>query len=97
MAHASLLIAKSSSSVGWPVGLLAVVNYKGIQAIINRVINWEKRSGVIFKGKKTILVHFTKNVERTNTTPFIIKGKTVILKHTAKILGVVIDAELWYK
>ena len=33
-------------------------------------------------------------MERTNTTLFIIKGKTVILGHTAKILGVVINAEL---
>ena len=30
----------------------------------------------------------------TSTTPFIIKGKTVTLGHTAKILGVVIDIEL---
>jgi hypothetical protein len=44
-----------------------------------------------------MLVHFTRNAERTNTTPFIIKGKTVALGYTAKILGVVIDAELWYK
>ena len=41
-----------------------------------------------------MLVHFTRNVERTNTTPFIIKGKIVILGYIAKILGVVIDAEL---
>ena len=44
-----------------------------------------------------MLVHFMRNVERTNTTPFTIKGKTVALGYTAKILGVVIDAELWYK
>ena len=42
-------------------------------------------------------MHFTRNADRTSTTPFIIKGKTVILEHIAKILGVVIDAELWYK
>ena len=33
----------------------------------------------------------------TSTTLFIIKGKTVVLEYTAKILGVIIDAELWYK
>jgi hypothetical protein len=44
-----------------------------------------------------MLVHFTRNAERTNTTPFIIKGKTVTPGHTAKILGVVMDAELRYK
>jgi hypothetical protein len=51
----------------------------------------------MFKGEKTILVHFIRNADRTNTTPFIIKGKTVTLGHIAKILGVVIDTELWYK
>ena len=79
------------------IGLLAAANCEGIQAIINRVINWEKRSGVMFKGDKTILVHFIRNAERTNTTLFIIKGKIVILGYIAKILGVVIDVELWYK
>jgi len=44
-----------------------------------------------------MLVHFIRNAERTNTTPFIIKGKIVILGYIAKILGVVIDVELWYK
>ena len=44
-----------------------------------------------------MLVHFTKNADRTSTTAFIIKGKTVTLEHTAKILEVVMDAELQYK
>ena len=51
----------------------------------------------MFKGEKTILVHFIKNIDWTSITPFIIKGKTVALEYTIKILGVVIDAELWYK
>ena len=51
----------------------------------------------MFEGEKTILVYFTRNTDQTNTTPFIIKGKTVILGHTVKILRVVIDAELQYK
>ena len=38
-----------------------------------------------------------RNIDWTNTTPFIIKGKTVALKYIIKILGVVIDAELQYK
>ena len=32
-----------------------------------------------------------------STTPFIIKGKIVVLEYTVKILGVVINAKLWYK
>ena len=65
MARASLLIAKSSGSVGWPAGPSAAANYEGIQAIINRAINWEKRSGATFEGEKTMLVHFTRNAERS--------------------------------
>ena len=42
-------------------------------------------------------MHFIRNIERTNTTPFIIKGKIVTLGYTVKILGVVIDIKLWYK
>ena len=81
----------------WVTGPSAAANREGIQAIIDRAINWEKRSGATFEGEKTMLVHFTRNADRTSTTPFIIKGKTVAPEHTAKILGVVIDAELWYK
>ena len=42
-------------------------------------------------------MHFIRNADRTNTTPFIIKGKIVTLGYIAKILGVVMDAELRYK
>ena len=41
-----------------------------------------------------MLVYFIKNIKRTNTTPFIIKGKTITLGYTVKILGVVINIEL---
>jgi len=40
-----------------------------------------------------MLVHFIKNADWTNTTLFIIKGKTVTLRYIAKILGVVMDVE----
>ena len=50
-----------------------------------------------FEGEKTILVHFTRCANRTNTTPFTIKGKTVTPSKEAKILGVVMDTELRYK
>ena len=42
-------------------------------------------------------MYFIRNVDWTSITLFIIKGKTVTLEYTAKILGVVIDAELRYK
>jgi len=40
-----------------------------------------------------MLVHFTRTVDQTNITLFIIKGKTVTLGYIAKILRVVINVE----
>jgi hypothetical protein len=81
----------------WVTGPSADANQEGIQAIIDRAIDWERRSGATFEGEKTILIHFTRRADRANTTPFIIKGKAVTPSNTAKILGVVMDAELRYK
>jgi hypothetical protein len=81
----------------WVVGLSANANREGIQAIINRALDWEKRSGATFEGEKTTIIHFSRIAGRINTTPFIIKGKIVTPKDTAKILGVVMDSELRYK
>ena len=79
------------------IGPSAAANCKGIQAIISEVISWEKQSNITFKGEKTILVYFTRNADRTNTTLFIIKGKTVTSRYIVKILGVVMNAEFQYK
>lgn len=81
----------------WVTGPTADANREGIQAIINRAVDWERRSGATFEGEKTILVHFTRCANRTNTTPFTIKGKTVTPSKAAKILGVIMDTELRYK
>ena len=81
----------------WVTGPSADANREGIQAIIDRAMDWEKRSGATFEGEKTTVMHFTRNVNRTNAVPFIIKGETVTPKQTAKILGVVMDTELRYK
>ena len=47
----------------WITGLSADVNCEGIQAIINRAMDWEKQSGATFKGDKTTVMHFTRNVD----------------------------------
>lgn len=44
----------------WVIGLLIEANRVGIQAIINRVINWERQSGAIFEGNKTVIIYFTR-------------------------------------
>ena len=81
----------------WVTGPSADANRDGIQAIIDRALDWERRSGATFEGEKTILIHFTRRGDRTNTAPFTIKGETVTPSKTAKILGVVMDTELRYK
>jgi ribonuclease HI len=90
-------IAFVDDYTAWVVGPTAEANRAGIQAIIDRALDWERRSGAQFEGEKTAIVHFTRNKERSSETPFIVKGDTVKPKESAKILGVVMDCELRYK
>ena len=81
----------------WVIGPSADANREGIQTIIDRAMDWEKRSGATFEGDKTTVIHFSRNADRTNTMPFTVKGEIVTPKDAAKILGVVMDSELRYK
>lgn len=81
----------------WGTGPTAEANRVGIQAIIDRALEWERRSGATFEGDKTTIIHFTRNPARTSDTPYIIKGEEVRPVQSAKILGVVMDAKLRYK
>ena len=81
----------------WVTGPSAEANRAGIQAIINRALDWERRSSTQFEGDKTSIVHFTRNKDRSSEALFTIKGDTVKLTENAKILGVVMDCELCYK
>jgi hypothetical protein len=90
-------IAFVDDYTAWVVGPSAEANRAGIQAIIDRALDWERRSGAQFEGEKTAIVHFTRNKDRSSETPFIVKGDTVKPKESAKILGVTMDCELRYK
>ncbi|CAM1503401.1 Fc.00g081770.m01.CDS01 [Cosmosporella sp. VM-42] len=70
----------------WVTGPTAETNRAGIQAIIDRALDWARRSGAMFECDKTTIIHFTRNSERISGAPF-----------SAKILGVVTDAKLRYK
>ncbi|XP_044714755.1 endonuclease-reverse transcriptase domain-containing protein [Hirsutella rhossiliensis] len=72
-------------------------NRDGIQSIIDRALEWEKRSGATFEGDKTTIIHFTRMAERSSSSPFVIKGRTIWPQENAKVLGVVMDAKLRYK
>ena len=81
----------------WVTGPTAEGNREGIQLIINRAVEWERRSGATFEGDKTVVVHFTRNTARSDKAPFLIKGRVVEPKSSAKILGVIMDSRLRYK
>jgi endonuclease/exonuclease/phosphatase family metal-dependent hydrolase/ribonuclease HI len=80
----------------WVTGPTAEANREGIQAIIDRAMEWERRSGATFEGDKTVIIHFTRRPDRTSTRPFSIKGEAIAPKETAKILGVIMDSGLRY-
>jgi hypothetical protein len=81
----------------WVTGLSAEANRPAIQDIINRAIQWEKRSGATFESEKTTIIHFTRDSKRTDAAAFTIKDKTVTPTSEARILGVVMDSKLRYK
>ncbi|KAK4151069.1 hypothetical protein C8A00DRAFT_36302 [Chaetomidium leptoderma] len=61
----------------WVAGLSAEANRAGIQAIIDKALDWERQSGAQFECEKTAIVHFTRNKERCSKRPFLVKGDTV--------------------
>ncbi|KAF6525751.1 hypothetical protein HZS61_011546 [Fusarium oxysporum f. sp. conglutinans] len=81
----------------WVTGPTAEANRVGIQAVIDRALEWERRSGATFEEDKTVIIHFTRHHERTDESPYTIKGQAIIPKKSGKILGLVMDSELRYE
>ena len=81
----------------WVTGPTAAANRGPIKAIVERALEWERRSGATFKGDKTLVVHFTRDPRRTDTVPLMVEGEPVLPKNNAKILGVVMDLELRFQ
>ena len=50
----------------------------------------------MFESTKTTLIHFTRIAAWSSIVPIAIKGKTILPKREAKILGVIMDSELRY-
>ncbi|KAH7472001.1 hypothetical protein FOMA001_g13208 [Fusarium oxysporum f. sp. matthiolae] len=90
-------IAFVDDYLAWVTGPTAEDNREGIQAIIDRALDWERRSGAIFECDKTTIVHFARVIDRTSRIPFTIKGDVIKPKRKAKILGVIMDAGLRFK
>ena len=81
----------------WVTGPSAEANRYRIQAVVDRALRWEERSGATFEGDKTVIIHFTRRSDRVSTSPLMIKGETIVPSNTAKILGVTMDTQLWYR
>ncbi|EAQ88752.1 hypothetical protein CHGG_05371 [Chaetomium globosum CBS 148.51] len=90
-------IAFVDDFTAWVTGPTAQSTRKGIEAIIDQALDWEKRSGATFEADKTAVIHFTRKAYKANSAPFTIKGQNVQPRDHVKILGVVIDAKLRYK
>lgn len=90
-------IAFVDDYTAWVTGPTADTNRAGIQAIIDRALDWERRSGATFEGEKTAIVHFTRCPQRSSNAPYTIKGESIKPQESAKILGVILDRELRYK
>ena len=90
-------IAFVDDYTAWVTSPLAEINYIRIQQIVDRAVEWEKRSGATFESTKTTLVHFTRATHRSSNTPIMVKGIGVAPTSEAKILGVIMDSRLRYK
>ncbi|KAH7464117.1 hypothetical protein FOMA001_g17824 [Fusarium oxysporum f. sp. matthiolae] len=90
-------IAFVDDYTAWVSGPTAQSNRRGIQAIIDKALDWERRSGATFEAEKTAIIHFTRYTGRLDSGPFTIKGERVFPKDQVKILGVIMDSRLHYK
>ena len=70
------------------VGRYTEDNISGIREIVNHVLDWELRSGVTFKDKKTALIYFIRNSRLQGNSPINIKDSEVLPCTEIKILGV---------
>ncbi|KAH7460169.1 hypothetical protein FOMA001_g19697 [Fusarium oxysporum f. sp. matthiolae] len=90
-------IAFVDDYTAWVSGPTAQSNRRGIQVIIDKALDWERRSGATFEAEKTAIIHFTRYTGRIDSEPFTIKGEKVVPMDQVKILGVVMDSRLHYK
>jgi hypothetical protein len=90
-------IAFVDDYTAWVTGTSAASNRQGIQAVIQKAMEWERRSGATFEEDKTAFIHFTRSATRVDNQPISIKGQQVAPVTSTKILGVVMDAGLRYK
>jgi hypothetical protein len=78
-------------------GPSAQSNRNGIEATINKALDWEKRSGATFEAEKTAIIHFAPKAHKSDLGLFTIKGETVKPRDYINIFSVIIYTILKYK
>ena len=61
----------------WIVDENAEANTVSLRKIIKHALAWEACSGAIFKGEKTALAHFIRNLKLRSNKPLNIKGADI--------------------
>ncbi|EXK26567.1 hypothetical protein FOMG_16890 [Fusarium oxysporum f. sp. melonis 26406] len=90
-------IAFVGAYIAWVSGPMAQSNRGGIQAIIDKALDWERRSGVTVEVEKMAIMHFTRYTGRIDSELFTIKGEMVVPRDQVKVLGVIMDMRLHCK
>ncbi|RKK57447.1 hypothetical protein BFJ69_g17470 [Fusarium oxysporum] len=90
-------IAFVDDFTAWVTGPTAESNRDGINEIIKKALDWERRSGATFETEKTAIIHFTRKAYKSDAEPFAIKEQLVRPKTQVKVLGMIMDSGLKYK
>jgi hypothetical protein len=70
-------------------------NYRTLQSIYKRCLEWARKHGAWFAPEKYILVHFTKAKTKNNTAcPFNLLSLTITPCLSARVLGVILETKL---
>lgn len=83
--------------IAWITGSMGESNGEGVEAIVNKAIEWEKGSRAASEDDKTAIINFARKSYKPDSTPFTIQRQIVQHKTHVKILGVIMDARLTYK
>ena len=65
--------------------------------MVNHALAWERRSKATFKGEKTALIYFIRNIKKQSTTLINIKGVDVAPRDKIKVLDIILDLALRFK
>src|SRR5262249_54753133 len=72
-------------------------NARKIMRILKKAEEWRKKHGAQFETSKYVLVHYTRNRNKTTSAAITINNTRIGASEHAKYLGVVFDKQLRFK